>query len=470
MDRPPALRLEVDPGFALPPLGGRTLPSRTLTTTYFDTPGGRLHRSGITLCRRVENRAGTWRLSLPSEEGPLELEARGGAGRPPEVLLRLLPAALRGTELVAVGRLRTVREGIAVGPRAQRIEVVVETVTVVRAGRVSGRYAEVVIEVVKGDGARVGAIAKELRAVGARKAAGVTGADLLHAPPAAEPVEDGSPLGRLRGLLAAQYDTVLATDPGVRLGEDPEAVHQMRVATRRSRALLRAARGLVEEPWADGLRRELGWLGRLLGPVRDLDVLLEHLDADAAELDGEDVRAFRRLRARLAAERAADRAALLEGMATDRYLRLLDALEAARDAPAGDLPVGLEQIAAGEFDRLRTVVKKLPKRPADDALHDVRIEAKRARYAAELASPVLGKKAGTRFLASAKVLQDVIGEHQDACVAEKRLRELAGRGGGRTGLAAGRLIERQRRRKRSARRAFPDAWKELDRAGRRAFA
>ena len=63
----------------------------------------------------------------------------------------------------------------------------------------------------------------------------------------------------------------------------------------------------------------------------------------------------------------------------------------------------------------------------------------------------------------------MIGEHQDASVAEERLRALALRGGGKTGLAAGRLIERQHQRKRAARKAFPDAWRRLDKARRGAF-
>ena len=123
---------------------------------------------------------------------------------------------------------------------------------------------------------------------------------------------------------------MLANDPGVRLGKDIEALHQLRVATRRSRALLRAARGLVAAEWAEPLRRELAWLGGLLGPVRDADVLLEHLDAEAGALEGDDARAFRRLRARLAAERNDGRAALLEAMGSARYFELLDRLEGVR--------------------------------------------------------------------------------------------------------------------------------------------
>jgi CHAD domain-containing protein len=185
-------------------------------------------------------------------------------------------------------------------------------------------------------------------------------------------------------------------------------------------------------------------------------------------MEGEDARAFRRLRARLADERREARDALLEAMDSERYFRLLDTLEGAKRAPAGDLTTQLSEIAGAAFARLRTAVKQLPERPTDDELHRVRIETKRARYAAELAEPELGK-AGGRFVDRAKAVQDVIGEHQDACVAEDRLRALALRGGGKTGLAAGRLVERQRRRKRDARRDFPDAWRKLEKAGRKVF-
>ena len=62
---------------------------------------------------------------------------------------------------------------------------------------------------------------------------------------------------------------------------------------------------------------------------------------------------------------------------------------------------------------------------------------------------------------AAKRLQDVLGEHQDAVVAEERLRELAAAASRRVALAAGRLIERQRYRRREARRDWRKAWKQL---------
>jgi CHAD domain-containing protein len=464
------LKLDVDPGFALPDVGGDPLPPRVFTSTYFDTHDRRLLRSGITLRRRVEARKGVWQLKLPSDDGRYELELPGGALEPPERFARLLQALLRdGAGLEPAARLRTRREGVVVGTDGERVEVTIDRVSVLDERRVISSFAELEAEVVAGNGAQLRTVEKTLRKAGARRGDSQPKLrrvlELPAAPPDPEPADATA---RLRRLLAAQYETILANDPAVRLGEDPEALHELRVATRRSRALLRAARGLVEPEWAEPLRDELAWLGGLLGPVRDLDVLLEHLDAEAATLGGDDLRAFRRLRARLADDRESAREALLEAIESERYSGLLDALEGAESAPVTETGPALAEIAARPFARLRKAARALPTRPTDGELHRVRIKTKRARYAAELAEPVLGK-AGAKLIARAKTLQDVIGEHQDACVAEARLRDLASRSRGPVALAAGVLVERQRLRKRAARRAFPGAWRKLDKAGRAAL-
>jgi CHAD domain-containing protein len=465
------LKFDVDPGFALPDLDGIPLDPRTFTSTYHDTADRRLFRCGITLRRRVENRAGLWQLKLPSLDGRLELEEAGGPARVPAALLDLLPALLRGdATLEPVAKLRTRREGYGVTRDAEGVEVVLDSVTVLDGTRAASRFAEVEAESVAGDGRALAAIGKALRRAGAKPRDGTPKLARILTTDGAAAADrgDDTPLARLRSVLARQYRELLANDPGVRLGADSEALHQARVATRRARALLRAGSALIDPAWADPLRAELKWLTGLLGPVRDLDVLLEHLDAESDALENADARAFRRLRKRLVTEREEARETLLEGIAGDRYFALLDLLEAAADAPGTGEIVALDAIAARAFDRLRTTARKLPKRPSDAELHRVRIKTKRARYAAELAEPVL-KKAGARFIDRAKVLQDVIGEHQDACVAEERIRALAERGGGATGVTAGRLVERQRRRKRAARRAYRDAWRRLEQAGRKAF-
>jgi CHAD domain-containing protein len=464
------LKLDADPGFVLPDLDGEPLAPRVFTSTYYDTADRRLLRSGVTLRRRVENRAGLWQLKLPSAEGRYELEAPGGPSRPPDAFLRLLPALLRrGATLEQAARLRTRRSGVAVADGDERIEVTLDTVAVLDGRRVASSFVEVEAEAVAGNGTGLGALGKALRKAGARRGGGLPKVRrVLLFEEAERAAESTDPATRLRRLVVQQYEELLANDPGVRLGEDPEALHKARVATRRSRALLRAARDLVSPDWAEPLRAELSWLGGLLGPVRDVDVLLEHLDAQAASLEGEDAKAFERLRSRLAGEREDARAALLEAMTDDRYFRLLDTLERAGEAPATASTVPLPEIAARAFSELRKAASALPKRPSDDQLHRIRIKTKRARYAAELGKPALGKS-GARFVKRARAVQDLIGEHQDAVVAEERIRELALRGGSRTALAAGRLIEQQRLRKQDARQAFPQTWRKLEQAGRAAF-
>ena len=81
----------------------------------------------------------------------------------------------------------------------------------------------------------------------------------------------------IRHAISDPVAKLVANDPVVRIGEDPEGVHQARVATRRLRSHLRTFRDLLDPEWAQSLRDELGWLGDELGAVRDADVLLERL-------------------------------------------------------------------------------------------------------------------------------------------------------------------------------------------------
>ena len=82
---------------------------------------------------------------------------------------------------------------------------------------------------------------------------------------------------------------------------------------------------------------------------------------------------------------------------------------------------------------------------------------------------MVGKPA-RRFVQDAKRFQDVIGEHQDAVVAEERVRALLDRANGLGAhFAAGRIVERERRRRREAREAFPEAWARLEKSGKRAW-
>ena len=234
--------------------------------------------------------------------------------------------------------------------------------------------------------------------------------------------------------------------------------------------MLRTATPLLEATWAQALRDELSWLGDELGLARDVDVLTEHLRAEAAQLDPADRRALKPLFDDLAAAGKDARSRVLETLRSERYFALLATLEGAAAAPpAGDGGASLRKAARKEFSRLAKAMDELAADPSDKAVHRARIKGKRARYAAELLEDDLGS-AGKRLISAAKTFQDVAGEHQDAVVAEERIRKLLrGKRSQRSALAAGILVGREQERRARAAAALPDAWERLDKAAARAW-
>jgi CHAD domain-containing protein len=254
-------------------------------------------------------------------------------------------------------------------------------------------------------------------------------------------------------MLADARDAILAHEEGSRLGRDSECVHRMRVATRRARAALRTASGVLEQEHEEKLRAELAWLGGVLGGVRDLDVLIAHLRAEADSLEPAERNALKPVFSRLTAERRKARTALLRALKGARYRRLVDDLaEAAVGEPTPNGRVKLDKRAGKEFERLVKAMHTLPSEPTDE----------------ELTAPLAPRKTAT-FVKRAKAFQDVTGEHQDAAVAEEKLRELVGDESAAASFAAGQLAERERTRRVSARAQLPKAWKDLERAGQQAW-
>ncbi len=462
-------KLTAAPGFRLPELPGEPMPVRELSSTYYDTPDHRLAAAAITLRHRTEGGRGAWQLKLPHDGDRLELEYEGGPRGVPAEVLELLTAPLRGSRPVAVARLRTRRAGVLVrdGDRAVA-EVVMDAVDVFEGRRITRRFEEIEVELVDGDAADLDAIVHRLHRAGAvdsdARPKVFQALDLPAARPPPRPPRDAPAGDHVAAALREQYREIVRHDPGTRLGRDPEDLHQMRVATRRMRAILRAAGPLLDPDWVRSLRAELGWLGGALGPVRDLDVLVDHLRADAHMLGGEDERAFNVLLRALESEQDAGRKTLVAALRERRFVVLIDRLESETDAPpltgAG---ASLRGLAGREFRRLRKRVRALGDRPPDAELHAARIAVKRARYAAELAERTVGK-AATAVVRDLKLLQDVLGDHQDAAVAEARIRALIKpRTSAATGIAAGRVIERQHARRQAARAAYPKAWRTVER-------
>lgn len=274
----------------------------------------------------------------------------------------------------------------------------------------------------------------------------------LHSLPSLEPEEEDA----LQRAVRRYRGEIIAYEPAVKLGTDIRAVHMQRVATRRLRSLLRSSGPLSSDPErAQRLSEELRRLARALGKVRDHDVLIAYLLEELATLD--EAAAFGAVLELLDDERQDARIKLRGVLESARYRNLLHELAQPPGLRDGE---NLGSSAIAEYQRLREAVKQLDEDPSDRELHEVRIQVKRARYAAEAAG------ASARYVERARVLQAILGEHQDASVAERQIRELLARvrGTGRTAIAAGRLIERQRRRRVEARRAWKKAWKRVRRA------
>ncbi len=479
------VKLAASPAFRLPDLGAidglsavGAEPQR-YHTVYMDTPDLRVARWGCSL-RHREGQGWTVKLPPADQEGPALLRAEqhvpGDARTVPDQAIDLLRAYVRGAELRPVVRLRTIRRRVELRSQERGAvgEIVDDEVSVMDGQRVAARFRELEVEIdpsVPDD--VLGALVAELRRAGAGaidntpkylRALG----SLAERPPEVEVPEIGSTAtvgDVVRAAIASSVVRLLRRDAGVRIGEDPEDVHQARVATRRLRSDLRTFRNVVDPEWGTALRFELQWLGRQLGAVRDAEVLRDRLRTRASALPARDAAAAERLVSRLASRRDVVREELLASMRSDRYVELLDRLVAAAREPLlqegrGEAEaVTLATVMEAPWSHLRRTVRDLGPEASNEELHGVRIRAKRVRYAAEAVAPVFGKRARS-FAKAAADLQAVLGEHQDAVVAGEWLRSEAG-GGARQAFVAGELAALELEAARAARRAFPGAWKPL---------
>jgi CHAD domain-containing protein len=260
---------------------------------------------------------------------------------------------------------------------------------------------------------------------------------------------------------------------GIRDGDDPEAVHQARVAVRRMRAALRLGRPYLRPDWRAGLDGELKWLGGVLGPLRDADVFVIGLRADAATLGKRDRIAALGIAERFEHGRELSRQAARRELRGDRYHELLQRLAVALREPlpllAADpaVPHTVGAQVAAVYAGLDRAVRKLPDTPHDEQLHRIRILAKRLRYAAELGGPGLGKR-GPKLARAAKRLQTVLGDHHDAVVTRGIVIGALDRDTAtRTAFVAGRLVERAETRRALIVRQWWGSWRPVVKQGTR---
>ena len=272
---------------------------------------------------------------------------------------------------------------------------------------------------------------------------------------------------RTQVLAIARYDPLVRRDA-------PDAVHQMRVATRRARSALQAFGQIIDREATRSLGEELKWLAAELGHARDSEVMLARLTADLAAIPPALVvgPVEVRMTGHFTAELAQAGKAALHALDGPRYLRLRDDLDVLLADPpltplagrkAGKALVRPVRRAARRLQRALAAVPAAEDRgpetsapeghaaedlsaavDRDTAIHEARKAAKRARYAAEAALPALGGQA-SRQAAQAKDLQELLGDHHDSVVTRTVLRGLAdqARSAGEDTFTYGVMYERQ---------------------------
>jgi len=273
--------------------------------------------------------------------------------------------------------------------------------------------------------------------------------------------------------LREQVDELVARDPQVRR-DLPDAVHKMRVASRRLRSALHTFRPLLDRAQTDPVRVELRWLAGVLGAPRDAEVMHARLRALVAAEPDELVlgpvlsRVDRVMGARY---RSAHDAALRE-LDGARYLALLDALDALATTPpfgeraggsTSDVLAPLVRRSWSRLDRaMRDAERMGPGAEQDERLHDSRKLAKVVRYAAESVAPAFGRPA-TRFADAIADLQKVLGDFQDGVVTRDALRELgaASSRSGENGFTFGRLHALEQARAEAAVARWPQVRAEV---------
>lgn len=488
-------------------------PPVTQRDTYLDTPDWRIHRAGYSL--RVRRRGATSEatlkaLSRPSNDGPrrrrevteqLSTPDLHGLVGAEGIVGELIRPVIGRSELVPLFDVRTRRRSfdLSVGGVPAGAVVLDETSVPLGDGIAPARLERVEVEVEEPFEEVLSSFVQDLiDACGLGPAAlskyevGLLSRN-LHPAGASEigPTEvmPSQTVGETAfAVMRIHFRSFAAHEPGTRLGEDPEDLHDMRVATRRLRAVIALFQGALPVRMAR-VRDELGWVGGALGAVRDLDVALEQLDAWSSEDLAEDRGALETVRELVVGERNRARAALLEVLDSPRYARLVDGttklLLAGPLKRSASSRTPVRSAAPALVGRCQRAFLKAGDRIGGDATaedyHRLRIRTKRLRYAIESLTEVYAGKTGP-LIKRLVELQDLLGSQHDAAEAKHRLHQLATADGSgldpSTVFAMGMAAERYEQQERSIRSRFfktyqrvhRNAWRRFDQEMKRGVA
>ncbi|WP_020504680.1 CHAD domain-containing protein [Lamprocystis purpurea] len=235
----------------------------------------------------------------------------------------------------------------------------------------------------------------------------------------------------LRGLLT----TLEANLDGARANLDSEFLHDLRVATRRTRSALSQLRGVFPMAVVAHFKEEFAWLQQITGPVRDLDVYLLDFAAYRQSLPAPLGADLEPLRDFLLAHYAAEQRRLAHALAADRFTRLLTDWRSFLQAPVADAsntPNGARPIQHVANQRIRAMLKRVRREgrairaesPPED-LHELRKSCKKLRYLMEFFQSLYPQGQCRALISLMKGLLDNLGSYQDLAVQAAHLRDLA---------------------------------------------
>lgn len=427
-----------------------------LCDTYFDTDDWRIYRAGFALRIRMES--GQAQVTLKSlhsastevadrRELTEDLESSDSAAiRQSSGPVGARVQAVAGAHaLQPLFEVRTSRERFAIRREDEPLQLgeiaLDETVVSHPQGEPRASMQRVEVEALTEAHEPLEMLVKALRddcalvpAADSKYSLGLKSVGLAPAPPQFAPTAidpsmriDEVALASLRRYLSAW----LLHEPGARLGDDPEELHDLRVAGRRLDGILRQF-GSCLPATLPRIRPMLKKVLRVLGEARDFDVALSELEAYSRDLPQADRGNLEPLRRHLASERARARARMLrvlDSSAVQRHLEKLTLVLARPPAAAEDsaqemaLRVAPDMIRA-RYKKVRKGADRLRSRSSMEAYHAVRGRVKKLRYALEAVAVLYGKPADD-MLRALRRWQEKLGIQHDAYVASLRLQSLA---------------------------------------------
>jgi CHAD domain-containing protein len=427
--------------------------ARTIRRTWLDTFDWRLYRAGLTL--ELATGRGTAGLTLTGRDGAVvAAQAAGPAGSRPRwpAALGALPVGPLRERLRPVVGVRALLPVVRAASAVRELRVLNsddKTVARVSVDRMSVSYParavlppRLTVTALRGyqpqadklarilaaahgvSGGSTGALAAAL-AVAGRQPGDYTSKISVRLSPQA-------PAGAAVAIVLRQLlGTLEANVGGVVRDIDPEFLHDLRIAVRRTRSALKLAGDVLPSGLAARFRPEFKWLGDLTTPTRDLDVYLMGLDGMAAGLVAASPAELQPFREHLSQRRAAEHRQLARGLRGARFSWLTGDWRAALAGPAA-ARTGKPTAAQLAARRIRKAHRRvladggaITPSSAPERMHELRKRCKELRYLLEIFGSLYDPGEHWQAVRELKSLQDCLGEFQDTEVQQQEIRAFA---------------------------------------------